>query len=88
MAEDNHWHLDKRLNIGHLSMTFTLAAGLFIWASGIEQRIMVNTNSITHTKELIRIEQRYIKQTVGDIDGKVDKLDGKMDKVLERINRE
>jgi len=87
MEDDRrHWHLDKRLNLGHIGMTFTLAAGVFWWASGVEQQVGGNTKEIIHAKEIMHIEQQHVRGTVEIIDGKVDKLDSKMDKLLDRMN--
>lgn len=81
-----HWHLDKRLNISHMITTAGMLAAAFLWASDVEQRIGENTQSIQHTKELMQVEQKHVKDTVEKIDDKVDKLDGKMDKLLDKVN--
>ncbi len=37
--QDRHWHLDKRINVGHIFTTLGLLAGLFTWGSSVETRI-------------------------------------------------
>lgn len=86
VRDQRSWHLDKRLNIGHLLTTLVLALGVFTWASKIEQRVLTNESDNKHTKELMQLNQNYVTATVSSIDNKVDKLDGKIDKVLDRIN--
>ena len=80
------WHLDKRLNIGHILTTAAMVASVFWWGSGVETRIQTNKGNITHNKEIFTIKQQHIKKTVDVIDGKVDKMDTKIDKLLDNIN--
>ena len=86
LVDKRSWHLDKRLNVSHLVTTLVLAVGVFTWASGIEQRINVNTIDVEHNKELMQLSQGYVTATVNTIEKKVDKIDIKLDKVLDRIN--
>lgn len=36
-----HWHLDRRVNVGHLIATLMLAASVFAWGSAIDKRVAV-----------------------------------------------
>lgn len=65
---DPHWHLDKRLNLGHLLTTLALATSIFVWASAIERRVSVHDAEIeilkTANKEaiaLLRDELREVR---------------------------
>ena len=40
------WHLDKRLNVGHLLTTLTIAGALFFWASKVDTRIALLEQTI------------------------------------------
>lgn len=35
------WHLDKRVNLGHLLTTLSLAVAIFVWASAMDRRVAV-----------------------------------------------
>lgn len=39
--EDGAWHLDKKLNVGHLLTTLTLAGALVSWGGAMDRRIAV-----------------------------------------------
>ena len=76
---DPHWHLDKRLNLGHLLTTLALATSIFVWASAVERRVSVHDTEIeilkTANKEAIallrdelrevRNELRYLRTDLG-----------------------
>ena len=71
---ETRWHLDKRLNVGHILTTFTVAAGLFVWGSTIETRVTVLEEKTVH------------QQKVGeDIRDELIRMNQKMDKLLEKF---
>lgn len=35
------WHLDKRVNLGHLLTTLSLAVAIFAWGSAMDRRVAV-----------------------------------------------
>ena len=68
---DRHWHLDKRLNIGHLLTTLSLAGAIFIWASAIEKRVSVHDAELEILKiankeaiSLLRDELREVRNEI------------------------
>ena len=59
MPEKEQWHLDKRLNVGHLLTTISVAGLLVIWAMNMESRIAEHEVRITtNAKQLEKSEQR------------------------------
>lgn len=41
-ADDREpWHLDKRVNLGHLLTTLSLAVAIFAWGSAMDRRVAV-----------------------------------------------
>lgn len=64
------WHLDKRLNVGHILTTFTVAAGLFIWGGKVETRLSLLEQQYNQTKEI----QQEIKQQLISMNDKLDRL--------------
>lgn len=53
MKNDGSWHLDKRINVGHLLTTVVLAVSLFSWASVLEKRLAV-------------LEEKALQQRIND----------------------
>lgn len=50
---DSRWHLDKRLNVGHLITTAMLFAGLFAWGSDVNTRLaLVERDQSTLTRQV------------------------------------
>lgn len=35
------WHLDRRVNIGHVFTTLSLAGAIFVWGSAMDRRVAV-----------------------------------------------
>lgn len=64
------WHVDKRINIGHLLTTATLAIGVFVWANKMDSRITVLEVQQTN-QSIISVE---IKQQLKYMDTKLDRL--------------
>jgi hypothetical protein len=64
------WHLDKRINIGHILTTLAIAGSVFLWGSAIDRRVALLEQAQATSKEankelfveiknsLIRIEAR------------------------------
>jgi len=85
MNDDNNgWHLDKRVSVGHIVTTAIVAVSLVFWMSRIESRTIQNAVEIAATQSrLDRIETRNqsalddIRRALGRIEAK---LDGKKDK--------
>lgn len=79
------WHLDKRLNIGHLATTIIVAGALFGYINAIKDKANANTLNIEVIKEqrkedILRIETQRkedvvrIEKQLGNINTKLDKL--------------
>ena len=69
-----NWHLDKRVNVGHLLTTLVIAGGLFIWAMNTDSRI---------TRLEVRQEQSI--RTAQEIKGELQILNRKMDRLIENL---
>ena len=78
------WHLDKRVNVGHILTTVLLAAGFFAWASMLESRIAISETEIAALKEhSIRSEQRIIERmdrANARIEGRMGRIEAKLDR--------
>lgn len=72
---DNRWHLDKRLNIGHIITTIMLAIAVFTYASGIDKRITVLEES-----------KKYQETTNKQVTEQLKSINDKLDRLIERLS--
>lgn len=89
MAEDSairHWHLDKRVNVGHILTTVVLAISAFSWGSAMDRRLAVVEASVVQnakdndrqdtamkeTAQLLRNDLRTLHEDIRDISRKLD----------------
>lgn len=56
------WHLDKTLSVSHLLTTVAIAGSIFIWASKMEQRILVLETRLDSTTQSVNATQADIKE--------------------------
>lgn len=76
-AYDNQWHLDKRLNVGHILTTILIIFSFMAWANTQDKRITT-----------LEVQQKYSDQIANEIKDQLTKLNQKMDKLVEReLNR-
>lgn len=84
MTEKEHWHLDKRLNVGHLMTTLSVAGGMIMWAMTMENRIAEHEIKIANNaKEIEHAEQRASK-SFERVYNLVSKINDKIDRLIER----
>ena len=81
MNDNEHWHLDKRLNVGHLLTTVTVGAGVIAWALTVENaiaeheiKIQNNTQEISHTEDRSDRDFERVYKLVSTINDKLDRL--------------
>lgn len=56
------WHLDKTVSISHLLTTITIAGSVFIWASKMEQRIVVLETRMESSTRAVSDAQRDVRE--------------------------
>ena len=83
MNED--WHLEKKISVGHILTTMTIAISAVWWASSIEKRVEKNRQAITYLQErhnelLRRIDANRIEMRVDlkDINKKLDRINERL----------
>jgi TolA-binding protein len=64
---DRAWHLDKRVNIGHIVTTLALAVGLFAWAGAVERKVAVLEAQVAANKEQVSDTLLTIKQELREL---------------------
>ena len=79
-----HWHLDKRVNVGHLLTTIIIAGSMFIWASNMESRIATISADVENLKDNQAIQTESLRREISYLRGSVDKLNDKLDRLIER----
>jgi len=70
----DYWHLDKRLNVGHILTTLTIVFAFFVWANKIDARITT-----------LEIRQAANIDTSREIKGQLILLNDKLDKLLVKL---
>lgn len=82
--EDNHWHLDKRLNVGHLITTLSLAGAMVVWAMTIETRVAEHSIQIgSIASQIERVESRNDKN-MSQLTTAINRINDKLDRLIER----
>ena len=56
------WHLDKTVSVSHLMTTLTIAASVFVWASKMEQRIVVLETRMENASVVATDTQRDVRE--------------------------
>lgn len=62
---DQHWHLDKRINVGHLGTTMSIVVAAMIWGSSVETRLSLAAQERSQQTRLlseIRDEQKGLNR--------------------------
>lgn len=78
-TSDNHWHLDKRVNISHIVATILLLVGGFSVVQRLDSRITANEVRIEAIQQqTLEYQRRAIDQ--------MNRIEDKIDRVIERQN--
>lgn len=75
---DYGWHLDKRLNVGHIISTVLLAVAAFTYINKFDQRL-----SILEATTQARAE--YQEQTNRALNNELRGINQKLDRLIERL---
>lgn len=82
---DQHWHLDKKFNIGHFLTTLGMAGAVFVWAMTMESRIATQEVKIDNNKQRIEsVETRTVK-ALDDVNKSIEGLSSKLDRLIENV---
>jgi len=80
----SHWHLDKRLNVGHLIITALFATSMFAWAATLDKRISANELKIDNVTNMMNnSEERSIK-AMESMSSNFNRMNDKLDRLIER----
>jgi len=69
-----NWHLDKRVNIGHLLTTLIIGGGVFVWAMNMDGRVT-----------RLEAQQEASLRTSQEIKAELQMMNRKMDRLIESL---
>ena len=80
MATDNQmWHLEKTVSVGHIITTLTVAGSVLIWALHMDTRVSLLEAGQDNSKQAdVRIENN-LERTVNRIEGSLIRIEAKID---------
>ena len=78
-----HWHLDKRLNVGHILTTIIIAGSMFTWASGMEARMARLSTDVANIKSTQADKDEALRREMSYLRSSIDKLSDKLDRLIE-----
>jgi hypothetical protein len=87
MADDDertNWHLDKRVNLGHMLTTAMLFGAMLMSVNDLQDQVIRNTNEVKHQREIIARVEVISAQRLRDTKAQLDKIDSKIDRLLDR----
>lgn len=82
--DDKRWHLDKRLNIGHMLTTAVIVGSGILMLNNLQDQVISNTAEVAHQRELINRVERLAQARNAEVRTQLDKIDTKIDKLLSR----
>lgn len=88
--DTNHWHLDKRFNIGHFLTTLIIVAALFKWSGDMErvnevQNTRLDALEKTQAKQMELI-QREMTASNASILREMTQLRSSMDRLMSKVD--
>ena len=78
------WHVDKRLSIGHIITTLTVAVAVIAWMQNLESRVELNKQAITFNAQAIDKNNEDVRQSLLQLIVMVQRLEDKLDRSGDR----
>jgi hypothetical protein len=75
------WHLDKRVNVGHMLTTFGLFGALLVSLNDLQDQVLRNTSDFEHQREIIARVELVSAQRGNAIQAQLDRIDSKIDRL-------
>ena len=83
---DYGWHLDRRVSVGHIVTTVTVAVSLIVWLNNIDRRISVLEEiAQQHAERFDRTDSRWAKELVG-VRRTLERIEDKLDRKVDRTS--
>lgn len=74
------WHLDKRVSVGHIITTITVAGSIFLWLANIEKRVDLNEQAIRYNAGAIERNNADILDRLDQLIVSIQRLEDKLDR--------
>lgn len=72
-AEQQHWSVDKRVNISHILTTGSMLIALFVFINKVDQRITI-----------LEANSQHNSTTVNALDNRLNRIEDKLDRLIEK----
>lgn len=72
------WHFEKSISVGHLLTTLTIGGSILLWALGMETRIIVLENAITHQKDVNARMEKEVSTRLDTVSASLIRIEEKM----------
>lgn len=76
----SNWHLEKRINVGHILTTVLLVAAMFKWTGNIESALLVQQARIDALENVQQLQIEVIQKDITKLSNSMDKLNDKLEK--------
>lgn len=84
---DVRWHLDKRVNVGHMLTTLALAVALFTWASGMERRDAIVEERLQAQRERLEQFDKSRQNELTMLRGELEGIRGQLAETNRKLDR-
>jgi len=84
---DNGWHIDKRVQVGHLVTTIVVAVSAVIYVQRLEQAQAVAMAEIAHLRNSDAAQDARWMREIAALQQRLDRIESKLDAVIERRAR-
>ena len=81
--DDRHWHLDKRFNVGHFLTTLTFVGCMFIWATGVETRLVAHGEQLRAVVQQESFQTETLRRDIDRIQTSIGLLSVKLDQFIQ-----
>jgi len=86
--EDKKWHLEKKVTIGHLFTTVTVAVGVLMYMGKIETTLSLHTFQINHLEFERQESDKKIESQFNKIESFLTRIEDKLDRKVDKANRQ
>lgn len=78
-GKSESWHLEKRINVGHILTTILLVAAMFSWTGKIESELLVQQARIDALENVQQLQIETIQKDINKLHNSMDKLGDKLE---------
>lgn len=83
-GERRGWHIDKSISVSTIVAALVAGGSVFIWGSGVNQRLAVHDTEILSTREQLKTSADENSRARGEIRADLQEINRKIDRLIER----